>query len=136
ITQDVLASHVRATLSNRFHDVASSDQHTVKPWLSARLAFSPPVADLSASGFELAGGRLDYIGAQPVAVLVYKRRQHVVDVFVWPAEEQKAGQTLTRDGFNIEHFAKNGMGFWLVSDLSRGELDDLARLLAERSAAP
>ena len=136
ITQDVLASHVRATLSNRFHDVASSDQHTVKPWLSARLAFSPPVADLSASGFELAGGRLDYIGAQPVAVLVYKRRQHVIDVFVWPVEEQKAGQTLTRDGFNIEHLAKNGMGFWLVSDLSRGELDDLARLLAERSAAP
>src|SRR5438552_14329527 len=136
ITQDVLASHVRATLSSRFYDVASSDQHTVKPWLSARLAFSPPVADLSASDFELLGGRLDYIGAQPVAVLVYKRRQHVIDVFVWPVEEQKAGQTLTRDGFNIERFAKNGMGFWLVSDLNRGELEDLARLLAERSAAP
>jgi len=132
----VLASHVRATLSSRFYDVVSSDQHTVKPWLSARLAFSPPVADLSASDFDLVGGRLDYIGAQPVAVLVYKRRQHVIDVFVWPVEEQKAGQTLTRDGFNIEHFAKNGMGFWLVSDLSRGELDELARLLAERSAAP
>ncbi len=136
ITQDVLASHVRATLSSRFHDIASSDQHTVKPWLSARLAFSPPVPDLSASDFDLVGGRLDYIGAQPVAVLVYKRRQHVIDVFVWPVEEQKTGQTLTRDGFNIERFAKNGMGFWLVSDLSRGELDDLARLLAERSAAP
>ncbi len=136
VTQDVLASHVRATLSGRFYDVVSSDQHTVKPWLSARLAFSPPVADLSASDFDLVGGRLDYIGAQPVAVLVYKRRQHVIDVFVWPVEEQKAGQTLTRDGFNIEHFAKNGMGFWLVSDLSRGELDELARRLAERSAAP
>ncbi len=136
ITQEVLASHVRATLTNRFYDVASSDQHTVKPWLSARLAFSPPVADLSASDFDLVGGRLDYIGAQPVAVLVYKRRQHLIDVFVWPVEEQKAGQTLTRDGFNIEHFAKNGMGFWLVSDLNRGELEDLARLLAERSTAP
>jgi anti-sigma factor RsiW len=136
ITQEVLASHVRATLVNRFYDVASSDQHTVKPWLSARLAFSPPVADLSASDFDLVGGRLDYIGAQPVAVLVYKRRQHVVDVFVWPAEAQKAEQTATRDGFNIERFARNGMSFWMVSDLNRDELEDLAQLLAERSAAP
>jgi len=133
ITQEVLASHVRATLSNRSYDVASSDQHTVKPWLSARLAFSPPVADLSASGFELVGGRLDYIGAQPVAVLVYKRRQHLIDVFVWPVEAQKTEQPLARDGFNIERFARNGMGFWLVSDLNRNELDDFARLLA---AAP
>jgi anti-sigma factor RsiW len=131
ITQEVLASHVRATLVNRFYDVASSDQHTVKPWLSARLAFSPPVADLSASGFELVGGRLDYIRAQPVAVLVYKRRQHVIDVFVWPAEAQKAEQTLTRDGFNIERFARNDMSFWLVSDLGRNELNDFARMLAE-----
>jgi len=130
ITQEVLASHVRATLSNRSYDVASSDQHTVKPWLSARLAFSPPVADLSASGFDLVGGRLDYIGAQPVAVLVYKRRAHLIDVFVWPVEAQKTEQPLARDGFNIERFAKNGMGFWLVSDLNRNELDDFARLLA------
>ena len=136
ITQEVLASHVRATLSNRSYDVASSDQHTVKPWLSARLAFSPPVADLSASGFELVGGRLDYIGSQPVAVLVYKRRAHLIDVFVWPIETQKSEQMSTRDGFNIEHFAKNGMGFWVVSDLNRNELDDFARLLAEQGAAP
>src|SRR5947199_10154245 len=134
ITQEVLASHVRATLSNRSYDVASSDQHTVKPWLSARLAFSPPVADLSASGFELVGGRLDYIGSQPVAVLVYKRRAHLIDVFVWPIETQKSEQTSTRDGFNIEHFAKNGMDYWLVSDLSRSELNDLAQLIAEYSA--
>src|SRR5882672_3212836 len=130
VTQEVLASHVRATLANRFYDVASSDQHTVKPWLSARLAFSPPVADLSASGFELAGGRLDYIGAQPVAVLVYKRRQHLIDVFVWPVEAQKTERELARDGFNVDRFAKNGMGFWVVSDLNRNELDDFARLLA------
>jgi len=136
ITQEVLASHVRATLTNRFYDVASSDQHTVKPWLSARLAFSPPIADLSASGFELVGGRLDYIGAQPVAVLVYKRRQHLIDVFVWPVEAPKSEQTSTRDGFNIEHVAKNGMDYWLVSDLSRNELNDLAQLIAAYSAAP
>jgi anti-sigma factor RsiW len=134
IAHEVLASHVRSVLASRSYDIASSDQHTVKPWLSARLAFSPPVADLSASGFELIGGRLDYIGAQPVAVLVYKRRAHLIDVFVWPVVAQKPDQTLTRDGFNIEHFAKNGMDYWLVSDLSRNELDELAQLVAEYSA--
>jgi anti-sigma factor RsiW len=130
---DVLASHVRATLAGRSFDVASSDQHTVKPWLSARLPFSAPVADLSAEGFELTGGRLDYVGGQRVAVLAYKRRQHLIDVFVWPSGE-KRGLVLTRDGFNIERFAKNGMSYWLVSDLNRNELADLARLLAERAA--
>jgi anti-sigma factor RsiW len=136
IAQEVLASHVRATLGNRLFDVASSDQHTVKPWLSARLAFSPPVADVSAQGFELRGGRLDYVGGQSVGVLVYQRRQHVIDVFVWPAPAHKAEQMLTRNGFNIERFARGGMSFWVVSDLNRNELDDFARLLAEQGSAP
>ncbi|HKW36324.1 MAG TPA: hypothetical protein VJO54_00775, partial [Burkholderiales bacterium] len=136
VSQEVLASHVRATLTSRFYDVESSDQHTVKPWLSSRLPFSPPVADYSASGFELIGGRLDYIGAQPVSVLVYKRRQHVIDVFIWPVETPKADRLQERDGFNIEHFAENGMGYWLVSDLGRKELNDLARLIAEYGATP
>jgi anti-sigma factor RsiW len=133
IAREVLAGHVRATLANRLFDVASSDQHAVKPWLSARLPFSPPVADLSSHGFELRGGRLDYVGGRAVAALVYQRRQHMIDVFVWPVEAQKTGQMLAHDGFNIEHFAKNGMSFWLVSDLNRNELGDFARLLA---AAP
>lgn len=136
IAQEVLASHVRATLSNRLYDVASSDQHTVKPWLSSRLAFSPPVADLSASGFELLGARPDYVGGRPVAVLVYQRRRHRIDVFIWPADSHSAAQTLTRDGFNIERFARNGMSFWLISDLGRNELSDLAALLADHSGAP
>jgi len=136
LAQEVLASHVRATLSNRLYDVASSDQHTVKPWLSSRLAFSPPVADLSASGFELLGARPDYVGGQPVAVLAYRRRHHLIDVFIWPTESQSAARTLTRDGFNIERFARNGMSFWLISDLNRNELNDLAALLADHSAAP
>ena len=136
IAQETLAGHVRATLANRLYDVASSDQHTVKPWLSARLAFSPPVTDFSGYGFELVGGRVDYVDGQSVAVLVYKRRQHMIDVFVWPAAADAGERTTTRDGFNIERFARNGMTFWLVSDLSRNELGDLANLIAERSAAP
>ena len=133
IATEVVASHVRATLSGHSYDVASSDQHTVKPWLSARLPFSPPVTDLSAQGFELAGGRLDYVGGQRVAVLAYKRRQHLIDVFVWPSAARPREPKLARDGFNVERFAKDGMEFWLVSDLNRNELGDLARLLAERS---
>jgi len=130
LATEVLASHVRATLAGRSYDIASSDQHTVKPWLSARLAFSPPVADLSAQGFELDGGRLDYVGGQRVAVLAYKRRQHLIDVYLWPAGGKQENLALTRDGFNIERFEKSGMSFWLVSDLNRNELADLARLLA------
>ena len=135
IAQEVLSSHVRATLGQRSFDVASSDQHTVKPWLSSRLNFSPPVIDLSAQGFELLGARLDYIGGQPVAVLVYRRRQHVIDAYVRPARGPAGGAmhglALTRDGFNIQSFARDSMEFWLVSDLNRNELNDLVRLLEQ-----
>ena len=125
--RDVVASHVRATLAGRVIDVASSDQHTVKPWLSARLPFSPPVADFSSHGFTLAGARLDYVAGGAAAVLVYKRRDHVIDVFVSPGTQ--AAGFASHDGFNVERFARDGMRFWLVSDLNRNELDDFARLL-------
>jgi len=134
LTQEMLSSHVRATLGQHSFDVASSDQHTVKPWLSSRLNYSPPVIDLSAQGFELRGARLDYVGGQPVAVLVYQRRHHIIDAYVRPARGPEAAVSLTRDGFNIQSFARDGMEFWLVSDLNRNELSDLARLLAQNPA--
>jgi anti-sigma factor RsiW len=133
--EDILAAHVRATLDKRLIDVASSDQHTVKPWLSARLPYSPPVADLSAQGFELLGARLDRASGQPVAVLVYKRRQHMIDAYVWPVRGRTGELVLKRDGYNIARFAAGDMGFWLVSDLNRNELGDLAKLLAQQAAA-
>jgi anti-sigma factor RsiW len=133
LTAEVVDAHVRATLSGHRADVASSDQHTVKPWLSSRLPFSPPVADLSADGFVLTGGRLDYVGGRRVAVLEYQRRQHLIDVFMWPSSVKLREPRFTRDGFNIERFARGGMEFWLVSDLNRNELTDLSRLLAERT---
>jgi len=131
LLREMVASHVRSTLGNRLIDVASSDQHTVKPWLSARLPFSPPVADFSAEGFELAGGRLDYVGGRPVAVLVYKRRQHLIDAFIWPGNGPRDG-AYSRDGFNVERSSAEGMRICLVSDLNRNELSDLARLLIAR----
>jgi len=133
---EILASHVGATLGKRLYEVASSDQHTVKPWLSARLAYSPPVADLSAQGFELLGARIDNIDGRQVAVLAYKRRQHIVDAYVWPARDRAAEISLKRDGFNLARFAAGDMTFWLVSDLNRNELDDFARLLAQHATAP
>ena len=136
IVQEVLASHVRATLANRLADVASSDQHTVKPWLSARLAFSPPVTDFSAHGFELVGGRLDYIAGRTVAALVYRRRLHMIDVFVWPAPADTAERNFGYEGFNVVRFARDGMSYWMVSDLNRNELNDLSRLVAAQGRAP
>ena len=127
---ELVASHVRATLGNRLIDVASDDQHTVKPWLSARLPYSPPVADLSSEGFPLAGARVDYVARRQIAVLVYQRRQHIIDVYVWPGEGDSG--VFARDGFNVERFAHGGMRYALVSDLNRNELDDFARLLSAR----
>jgi anti-sigma factor RsiW len=129
VGSEVLASHVRATLGDRLVDVASADQHTVKPWLSGRLNFSPPVADFSGQGFELLGGRVDYVDGQPVAVLVYQRRQHRIDAFIWPSSGESALRTSAARGFNIDHFARGGMAYWIVSDLNANELADLARLL-------
>ena len=131
LLREMVASHVRSTLGNRLIDVASSDQHTVKPWLSARLSFSPPVADFSQEGFELAGARLDYVGGRPVAVLVYKRRQHLIDAFIWPGNGPR-DSAYSRDGFNVERSSVEGMRICLVSDLNRNELSDLARLLTAR----
>lgn len=136
IERDVYSGHVRATLAGRLTDVVSSDQHTVKPWLSAHLDFSPPVPDLSAHGFVLAGGRLDFVDGRQVATLVYRRRQHTIDVFIWPAREDATTRTAARDGFNIAHFAAHGMNFWIVSDLNRNELADFTNLLATAGVSP
>ena len=132
---EILAGHVGATLGKRLYEVASSDQHTVKPWLSSRLAYSPPVADLSAQGFELLGARVDHIDGRQVAVLAYRRRQHVIDAYVWPARGRTTEIALRRDGFNLASFSAGEMNFWVISDLNRNELSDFARLLAQQAAA-
>jgi anti-sigma factor RsiW len=129
LVDEALSGHVRATLSGRLYDVESSDQHTVKPWLSARLSYSPPVTDFAAEGFELRGGRVDVLDGRPVAVLAYQRRRHMIDVYVRPGDGRGAREH-ARDGFIVEHAAAGGMEFWIVSDLNRDELVELARLLS------
>jgi len=115
---ELVASHVRAGLSARDIDVISTDRHTVKPWFNGRLDYAPPVEDLSASGFPLAGGRLDYVGRRRVAVLVYRYRQHVIDVYVRPAGEgrEAAPYATVSQGYALDRWDAAGMTWWAVTD--------------------
>lgn len=130
LAREIVASHVRATLAGQLIEVASSDQHTVKPWLSARLPFSPPVADYSGEGFPLVGARIEYLGGKPAAVLVYRRRLHTIDLYVAPGSTAPAGGAFVKDGFSVERFAQDGMRFWAVSDVEGRELEHFTRLVA------
>ncbi len=133
IAEQVISGHARAVLTTRLADVASSDQHTVKPWLSARLDFSPPVTDLVGAGFPLVGGRLDYLDSRPVVALVYRHRQHVIDLFVWPERKSAGGrpmQSLSRQGYNVLHWSEGGMAYWAISDLNPADMKAFAETYA------
>lgn len=130
---DVIAGHARSTLTGHLADVASSERHTVKPWLSSRLDFSPPVPDLASVGFPLVGGRLDYVDERPVAVLVYGRRKHVINLFVWPAKHARdeVGPALSRQGYQLRQWTRGGMTFWAISDLNAAELQAFSEKFAD-----
>jgi anti-sigma factor RsiW len=129
--QEIADAHIRSLMANHIADVASSDQHTVKPWFAGKIDFAPVVKDLADRGFKLSGGRLDYLGGRPVAALVYQRRQHIINVFTWPSSANRNPKASARQGYNIVTWAASGMAYAAVSDLNARELEDLVAMLRQ-----
>jgi len=130
--QEVISSHVRSLMEPHHPtDVPSSDQHTVKPWFNGKLDFSPPVENLADQGFPLIGGRLDYLGGRSVAALVYQRRQHYINLFIWPSNDAReiAEGSTRRQGYNIIHWDNSGLEYWVISDLNESELRQFTEII-------
>ena len=124
LTEEIVSSHVRSLQVDHISDVVSTDKHTVKPWFNGKLDFSPPVIDLSSQGFPLVGGRLDYLDEHTVAVLIYRRNQHPINLFIWPtASSDLVPKSQSRHGFHLLSWCAGGMNYWAVSDLAASELD-------------
>jgi anti-sigma factor (TIGR02949 family) len=136
LVTEVVAGHVRSLQGAHLTDIASSEHHTVKPWFAGKLDFSPPVPDFTTEGFPLIGGRLDYLGERQVAALVYGRRQHVINLFVWPSRDANAlPAAASRRGYDVMHGAAGGMTYWAISDLNETELSQFAQLVAANLGA-
>lgn len=118
----IVTDHIRSLIGAHLLDVPSSDQHTVKPWFAGKLDFSPDVRDLSAQGFPLVGGRVEYLEGRRVAALVYQRRLHVINLFVWPAGPSGTEAPISRNGYNLIHWTTGPMTYWAVSDVNAADL--------------
>jgi anti-sigma factor RsiW len=132
LAAEVIDAHLRSLQPGHLTDVISTDQHAVKPWFDGKLDFSPPVRDFADRGFPLQGGRLDVIDNRAVAVLVYGRRKHLVNVFVWPTNEKDAiPRSGSRQGYQWLDWRQNGMEFYAVSDTALSDLNQLQQLFTE-----
>ena len=136
LATQLIASHVRSLMANHLTDVASSDQHTVKPWLDAKLDFAAPVVDLSGDGFPLIGGRLDYLDNHSVAALIYQRRKHFINLFIWPTtpEDTKTEKVVAREGYHLLHWVDGDFNYWAVSDVNVGDLQSFKQLFEGQTA--
>jgi anti-sigma factor RsiW len=133
VVQDVIAAHLRALVGDRITDVSSSDSHTVKPWFNGRVEVAPPVTDLTAEGYPLVGGRLDFVDGRRAAALVYRRRQHVISLFAWPSADAPADPAEAL-GYNLVNWSEGGVAYAAISDLNRDDLAHFAELVRARAA--
>jgi len=136
LAREVISSHVRSLMASHLADIASSDQHTVKPWFAGKLNFSPPVEDLARQGFPLVGGRLDYLQDRPVAALIYQRQKHFINLFIWPSgsDSDVGTKTVSRQGYNLFYWTKSGMTYWAASDLNNSELQEFVQLVQNQTS--
>lgn len=136
LEQELVASHFRSLLPDHLTDVASTDQHTVKPWFTGKLDFAPPVTDLAAQGYPLIGGRLDYIRQRPVAALAYRHRKHVLNLYEWPAPaaSAQAPRASVRQGYQLLRWTQGGMQYAAISDMAAPDLVQFAQLLGASGA--
>src|SRR6516225_7504039 len=133
IVDQVIANHVRSLLAAHLVDVASSDQHTVKPWFDGKIDFAPAVRDFAMSGFPLVGGRLDYLNGKTVVALVYQRSKHPINLFITPAtgSADSSPVSFTRRGYNVLSWVHRDMRYYAVSDLNETELKQFANLISQ-----
>src|SRR5438105_5411544 len=133
LEQQLISSHVRSLQPGHLTDVQTTNQHIVKPWFNGRIDFSPPVPELADQGFPLAGGRLDSIDGKTVAAIVYHRRLHTVNLFVWPAKDTTK-RSFVKDGFEVTEWSRNGLRYAAVSDIPPADLQQFHKLFEQRSA--
>ena len=136
LATELIANHVRSLMADHLTDVASSDQHTVKPWLDTKLDFAAPVLDLSGDGFPLIGGRLDYLDNHSAAALVYQRRKHFINLFIWPttSADGKTQTTMAREGYHLVRWTDGDFTYWAVSDVSLSDLQNFKQLIEQQTA--
>jgi anti-sigma factor RsiW len=133
VDQEIISSHVRSLQPGHLTDVQTTNQHIVKPWFNGKINFSPPVPELADAGFPLAGGRLDSIDGKTVAAIVYHRRLHTVNLYVWPARGS-AERSFVKDGFAVMEWSRNGLRYAAISDIPPAEVRQFHQLFEARSS--
>ena len=119
---ELIDAQARSLEAQHLVDVQTSDRHTVKPWFNGKVDFAPPVVDLAPQGYPLVGGRLDRVDGKRVAALVFRRRAHVINLFVWPGDAPAAPALARKQGYSLVRWGHGGLVFWAVSDIDPADL--------------